>query len=144
MFCGRFLLEGLNRGGPEPFRGSLPLWRAPFMIASRIMRGECLHEFFFFMTTAGSVEKSMPGNPHNAYADPSGGGKFLAVLKFEKKARRMRDGSVRPCRLPLPPIRSFPDIRNRGVPEGRIAGSHPYFLVEKMKSMGFPACTFSA
>lgn len=31
------------------------------------------------------VEKSMPGNLHNVYAHPSGGGKFLAVIKFEKK-----------------------------------------------------------
>ncbi len=31
------------------------------------------------------VEKSMPGRLHNVYAHPSGGGKFLAVMQFEKK-----------------------------------------------------------
>lgn len=50
------------------------------------MRGEFSTNFPFFMTIAGSVEKSMPGNPHNVYADPSGDGKFPAVLKFEKKS----------------------------------------------------------
>ena len=101
--------------------------------------------FPFFMTIAGSVEKSMPGNPHNVYATLRATENSRLFSSLKRKARRMRDGSVRPRRLPLPPIRSFPDIRrNRGVPEGRSAGSHPYFLVEKMKSMGFPACTFSA
>jgi 4-hydroxy-3-polyprenylbenzoate decarboxylase len=32
------------------------------------------------------VEKSMPGRLHNVYAHPSGGGKFMAVLQFEKKS----------------------------------------------------------
>lgn len=33
----------------------------------------------------GMVEKAMPGRLQNVYAHPSGGGKFLAVLQFEKK-----------------------------------------------------------
>ena len=33
----------------------------------------------------GLIERSMPGRLHNVYAHPSGGGKFLAILQFEKK-----------------------------------------------------------
>lgn len=33
------------------------------------------------------IEKAMPGRLHNVYCHPSGGGKYMAILQFEKKAQ---------------------------------------------------------
>lgn len=46
----------------------------------------------------GMVEEAMPGQLKNVYCPSAGGGKYMAVLQFQKRRKAMRDGSARrPC-----------------------------------------------